>query len=202
VQYEEIIDDLEEDEDFLKNPTPFQRAYRRANDHAPQVISVDFKEPTAIKPTKVKDVIRKSIRRLIHKNDYQEQNKENKENKTEHHGFMSTIRHSLKFHHKSDEKLNKEENSHHHGLISTIRHSLRRKDKHQHLKEEKTDCNLDMSVIGDEPRKVYRETVDEKPIVPIVAPSNPTTFIRSSLRRSTRDAKRGVKTVIKKAAEI
>ncbi|XP_055609404.1 LOW QUALITY PROTEIN: uncharacterized protein LOC129756519 [Uranotaenia lowii] len=201
VQFEEVDDfeDEEQDVDLFANPAPFQRAYRKKEDPKP---GSEFKEPAlpetapSGKSHKVKDVIRRSFRKLMH---------------PKHQELVND----------TDAKPAKSEESS--GLISSLRQSLRRKVGKAKPSEETGDNNktdtsleketpkdspLEMSIIGEEPRAVFRqpssdESDDYKPIASGIATGDRIgTSLRSSLRRSTKDVKKHMmKTVFKKASE-
>ncbi|XP_055640316.1 uncharacterized protein LOC129777822 [Toxorhynchites rutilus septentrionalis] len=187
VQFEEVDDfeDEEQDVDLFANPAPFQRAYRKKEDPKP---TDGFKEPEvpeidniAGKSYKVKDVIRRSIRKLIHAKS-QEQ-----------------ITTDL-----DDERPKTEES---HGFISTIRHSLRRKNHKiistKQKEEQEREAVLETSIIVEAPRVVFKQP-SNKQYKPIAGSSveKVGSTLRSSLRRSTKDMKKQMmKNVFKKAAE-
>lgn len=194
VQFEEVDDfeDEEQDVDLFANPAPFQRAYRKKED--PNVED-HFKQPalpepiTTTKSHKVKDVIRRSFRKLIHPKQHQEPQVQ-----------ITDL----------DEKPKSEES--HHGFISSIRHSLRRKTHKSKETQQKSDENseedeakeLEMSVIVEAPRSVFRQpSADEyRTIAAGGSMDKVGSTLRSSLRRSTKDMKRQMmKNVFKKAGE-
>uniref|UniRef100_A0A182P8N5 Uncharacterized protein n=1 Tax=Anopheles epiroticus TaxID=199890 RepID=A0A182P8N5_9DIPT len=210
VQFEEVEDfeDEEQDVELLHNPAPFQRAYRKKEPLAdkpmePLATSTDeFKRPVLIeasvegaegapiKSHKVRDVIRRSFRRLIPVRSHtaDEPPKEGEEKNV----------------------AGREEEGH--GLISTLRHSLRRrqpKAKQASCEEEnskpeapkqsgKEESPLEMSIIVEQPRAVFRQpSLDQ--YKPIAAPMAGGGTLRSSLRRSTKDIrKQMMKSVFRK----
>ncbi|XP_065077262.1 uncharacterized protein LOC135700630 [Ochlerotatus camptorhynchus] len=191
VQFEEVDDfeDEEQDVDLFANPAPFQRAYRKKEDPKQED---NFKHPplpevaSGTKSHKVKDVIRRSFRKLMHP-------------KQQHHDQVQIT--------DLDEKPKSEEG--HHGFISTIRHSFRRKvhktkDPQQKDEDGEAEKVLDMSVIVEAPRAVFRQpSADEyRTIVPGGSMDKVGSTLRSSLRRSTKDMKKQMmKNVFKKAGE-
>ncbi|XP_062535593.1 uncharacterized protein LOC134204816, partial [Armigeres subalbatus] len=188
VQFEEVDDfeDEEQDVDLFANPAPFQRAYRKKEDPIPED---KFKQPTlpeASKTNKMKDAIRKSFRKLIHPKQHQEPQVQ-----------ITDL----------DEKPKSEEP--HHGFMSSIRHSLRRK-AHKTKEPRPTDDapeeekELEMSIIVETPRAVFRQpSADEyRTIAAGGSMDKVGSTLRSSLRRSTKDMKRQMmKNVFKKAGE-
>lgn len=191
VQFEEVDDfeDEEQDVDPFVNPAPFQRAYRKKEDPKQED---NFKQPSlpdvasATKSHKVKDVIRRSFRKLMHPKQQQ------------HDQIQITD---------LDEKPKSEEG--HHGFMSTIRHSFRRKVhkvKEPQPKDEDVEAEkaLDMSVIVEAPRAVFRQPSEDeyRTIAPSGSMDKVGSTLRSSLRRSTKDMKKQMmKNVFKKAGE-
>lgn len=191
VQFEEVEDfeDEEQDVDLFANPAPFQRAYRKKEDPKQ---SDDFKQPAvpelniaggSQKSHKVKDVIRRSFRKLI---------------PTKNQEQITTD---------LDEKPKTEES--HGGLISTIRHSLRRKNyktipSTSEEEEQQRDTVLETSIIVEAPRTVFKQPLNDqyKPINSGNSMEKVGSSLRSSLRRSTKDMKKQMmKNVFKKAAD-
>ncbi|KXJ75511.1 hypothetical protein RP20_CCG011584 [Aedes albopictus] len=203
VQFEEVDDfeDEEQDVDLFANPAPFQRAYRKKEDPALDN-DAHFKQPAlpaeaapATKSHKVKDVIRRSFRKLMHPK--------------QHHQEVPHVQIT-----DLDEKPKAEES--HHGFMSSIRHSLRRKaHKSKEAQPKGADDEdaaeaeelkeLDMSVIVETPRAVFRQpSADEYRTIAAGGGSidKVGSTLRGSLRRSTKDMKRQMmKTVFKKAGE-
>lgn len=144
--------------------------------------SGEARENGPAKSHKVRDVIRRSFRRLMprHHSDQEQQEK----------GKQSEETHAAS-----------DEGNHGHGLISTIRHSLRRRQtKAAETKESKAaeDSPLEISIIAEQPRAVFRQpSLDQyKPIS--AAPTGGVT-LRGSLRRSTKDIrKQMMKSVFRK----
>ncbi|XP_040175229.1 uncharacterized protein LOC120908373 [Anopheles arabiensis] len=218
VQFEEVEDfeDEEQDVELLHNPAPFQRAYRKKEPLADKpseaiAASDEFKHPAQIggqvaegegareagapvKSHKVRDVIRRSFRRLIPR------------------GQAANTDEPLK---EGEEKQPaSQRDGEGHGLISTIRHSLRRRQTakakpttgeeenvvvaESKQPEQAGESVLEMSIIAEQPRAVFRQpSLDQyKPIA--AAPSGGGT-LRSSLRRSTKDIrKQMMKSVFRK----
>uniref|UniRef100_A0AAG5CYE5 Uncharacterized protein n=1 Tax=Anopheles atroparvus TaxID=41427 RepID=A0AAG5CYE5_ANOAO len=198
VQFEEVEDfeDEEQDVELLHNPAPFQRAYRKKEPLATRPSAEEFKCPAAVAPGeprenghgkshKVRDVIRRSFRRLIprHHSDQEPQEKGK----------------DVEEKHPSDEG----NQGHGHGLISSIRHSLRRRQTTKAAADAKDnkateDSPLEISIIAEQPRAVFRQpSLDQyKPIT--AAPAGGGT-LRGSLRRSTKDIrKQMMKSVFRK----
>lgn len=192
VQFEEVDDfeDEEQDVDLFVNPAPFQRAYRKKEDPRQED---NFKQPflpelaSGTKSHKVKDVIRRSFRKLMHPKQQQHD-----------HVQITDL----------DENPKSEEG--HHGFISTIRHSFRRKVhkmKEPHPRDDDegyVEKGLDMSVIVEAPRAVFRQPSEDeyRTIAPGGTMDKVGSTLRSSLRRSTKDMKRQMmKNVFKKAGE-
>ncbi|XP_052890160.1 uncharacterized protein LOC128298447 [Anopheles moucheti] len=211
VQFEEVEDfeDEEQDVELLNNPAPFQRAYRKKEPLTEKlteaVESDEFKRPLAgasqmagdartnapIKSHKVRDVIRRSFRRLIPRS------------QTGSNDPKGTV----------EEKQSLPEG---HGLISTIRHSLRRRQTKaksgeedtngtgakQNVEEEEQQSPLEMSIIAEQPRAVFRQPSLEqyKPIAATTGSGGGAGgTLRSSLRRSTKDIrKQMMKSVFRK----
>uniref|UniRef100_A0A182WNI3 Uncharacterized protein n=1 Tax=Anopheles minimus TaxID=112268 RepID=A0A182WNI3_9DIPT len=206
VQFEEVEDfeDEEQDVELLNNPAPFQRAYRKKEPLAEKLheddASDEFKRPQAaaaasrtnapIKSHKVRDVIRRSFRRLIPRShepkDVVEEKQSLPTGTGEGHGLISTIRHSLR-RRPAKAKSGEEENN---GTES--------KD------EERQPSPLEMSIIAEQPRAVFRQpSLDQyKPIAVNsggagVGSAGGT--LRNSLRRSTKDIrKQMMKSVFRK----
>ncbi|XP_053659610.1 uncharacterized protein LOC128708656 [Anopheles marshallii] len=211
VQFEEVEDfeDEEQDVELLNNPAPFQRAYRKkeplTEKLAEEIESDEFKRPLTgaskmavdsrtnapIKSHKVRDVIRRSFRRLIPRSQTGSNDPKGPvEEKQSQHGTGGVEGH---------------------GLISTIRHSLRRRQTNR-AKPGEQDTNgteaeeqqspLEMSIIAEQPRAVFRQPSLEqyKPIAAATGTGGGAGgTLRSSLRRSTKDIrKQMMKSVFRK----
>ncbi|XP_052868210.1 uncharacterized protein LOC128274144 [Anopheles cruzii] len=201
VQFEEVDDfeDEEQDVELLNNPAPFQRAYRKKE---PAPVCDEFKCPTNIpdgreggagKSHKVRDVIRRSFRRLIPRHQSVAIPPEGHEKAKE-----------------TEAKQSGAEGAHGHGLISSIRHSLRRRhpkapssaesegDRKPSEAEAAVDSALEMSIIAEQPRTVFRQPSLEQ-YTPIAAAPSGGATLRSSFRRSTKDiGKQMMKSVFRK----
>ncbi|XP_049280799.1 uncharacterized protein LOC125762574 [Anopheles funestus] len=215
VQFEEVEDfeDEEQDVELLNNPAPFQRAYRKkeplAEKLTEEIDSDEFKRPLAtvsqaagdsrtnapVKSHKVRDVIRRSFRRLIPRSQTgSNEPKADVEEKQTHHGTGEG-----------------------HGLISSIRHSLRRRQtkaksgeeesngtESKQNAEEERQSPLEMSIIAEQPRAVFRQpSLDQyKPIATHTGGSGggaTGATLRNSLRRSTKEMrKQMMKSVFRK----
>uniref|UniRef100_A0A182M1K4 Uncharacterized protein n=1 Tax=Anopheles culicifacies TaxID=139723 RepID=A0A182M1K4_9DIPT len=206
VQFEEVEDfeDEEQDVELLNNPAPFQRAYRKKEplvEKLPEDYAADeFKRPQAagtecrtnapIKSHKVRDVIRRSFRRLIPRSHEPKGDGDEKQSVPTGAGEG-------------------------HGLISSIRHSLRRRaakakpDGEENNGKETLDVDqqpapLEMSIIAEQPRAVFRQPSLEqyKPIAVNSGGSGVGSAggtLRNSLRRSTKDIrKQMMKSVFRK----
>uniref|UniRef100_A0A182XWM6 Uncharacterized protein n=1 Tax=Anopheles stephensi TaxID=30069 RepID=A0A182XWM6_ANOST len=204
VQFEEVEDfeDEEQDVELLNNPAPFQRAYRKKEplaERLPEETESDgFKRPLAaggsqadgpasqdnapIKSHKVRDVIRRSFRRLIPRGQSNEP--------------------------KDEEEKQATPAGESHGLISSIRHSLRRRQPKAKAGEEDGNKQnvaepspLEMSIIAEQPRAVFRQpSLDQyKPIAAATGSNGSAGTLRNSLRRSTKDIrKQMMKSVFRK----
>ncbi|XP_049537532.1 uncharacterized protein LOC125952224 [Anopheles darlingi] len=199
VQFEEVDDfeDEEQDVELMHNPAPFQRAYRKKEPLAEQPRpSGDFKCPASVpegggKSHKVRDAIRRSFRRLIPRHQ------------------SATVSGEEKPNNKDGHDDHEEGHGHGHGLISSIRHSLRRRqpkaaasepsDGTKKPSEASDESPLEMSIIAEQPRVVYRQPAlnEYKPIA--ANPGAVGSTLRSSLRRSTKDIrKQMMKSVFRK----
>uniref|UniRef100_A0A182T5K1 Uncharacterized protein n=1 Tax=Anopheles maculatus TaxID=74869 RepID=A0A182T5K1_9DIPT len=198
VQFEEVEDfeDEEQDVELLNNPAPFQRAYRKKEpltERLPEETESDgFKRPLAaaggvsqvggpashenvpIKSHKVRDVIRRSFRRLIPRGQSNEP--------------------------KDEEEKQITPAGEGQGLISSIRHSLRRRQTKAKAGEEEGNKQnaeeqspLEISIIAEQPRAVFRQpSMDQyKPIAAATGSNGSGSgTLRSSLRRSTKDIRK------------
>uniref|UniRef100_A0A182KBP1 Uncharacterized protein n=1 Tax=Anopheles christyi TaxID=43041 RepID=A0A182KBP1_9DIPT len=213
VQFEEVEDfeDEEQDVELLHNPAPFQRAYRKKEPVAekPQTETIgssdEFKRPAhisclaeaegaretaPIKSHKVRDVIRRSFRRLMPRGQAGHADEPPKE--------------------RVEDKSQAPRGEEGHGLISSIRHSLRRRqakakpsgeDEHATTESKqsgKDESPLEMSIIAEQPRAVFRQpSLDQ--YKPIIAATSGGGTLRGSLRRSTKDIrKQMMKSVFRK----
>lgn len=197
VQFEEVDDfeDEEQDVELMHNPAPFQRAYRKKEPLVEQRrLGDDFRCPASVpegggKSHKVRDVIRRSFRRLIPRHQ------------------SATV--SASEEPKAKDADHEEGHGHGHGLISSIRHSLRRRQPKAasgepadgaKKPEASGESPLEMSIIAEQPRAVYRQPAlnEYKPIAANPAGAVGST-LRSSLRRSTKDIrKQMMKSVFRK----
>lgn len=182
VQYEEIDENDENndnDELEFKNPAPFTRAFRRRSLKLPKETrsSENIKDNSDTEKNtnhhSIKNLVRRSIRKLIYPNQ------------------------------KIDENLKKTESNDentHTGLISSIRQSFRRKPKLEKPEKEISDgvSSHEISILDlDDCRQVFRE-----PSLPQQSDQNNFdghgktnlgfSAIRSSFRKSTKEAKRQV----------
>uniref|UniRef100_A0A182QNT1 Uncharacterized protein n=1 Tax=Anopheles farauti TaxID=69004 RepID=A0A182QNT1_9DIPT len=204
VQFEEVEDfeDEEQDVELLHNPAPFQRAYRKKEPLAERPIaessSDEFRRPSVIQadretaPTKshkVRDVIRRSFRRLMPR-------------------AQSTTEEVRR----ADEKQPSGGSGDGHGLISSIRHSLRRRqtktvqsgcEEEGKKMDAKPDSVLEMSIIAEQPRAVFRQpSLDQYKPIAATATGGGGGALRNSLRRSTKDIrKQMMKSVFRKQTE-
>lgn len=97
VEFEEVDD--EDEEELFKNPAPFQRTYRRSirlqkETDEKSGSDGDFKVP-GHKNTGIKEVIRRSFRKIIHPNSNGGTESIPNQGK-DHHGLLSSIRHSFR----------------------------------------------------------------------------------------------------------
>lgn len=178
VQYEEVDDDDDEEEINFKNPAPFQRTYRRNIPLPKKFHSNENNKDTSADSDKthqshsIKNLVRRSIRKLIHP------------------------------HQKSNENISKETSNEEHvhtGLLSSIRQSFRRKAKpEKFINDIDGVTSHEISILDlDDRRQIFRE-----PSRPQEAKidlngdhskhSKGFAALRSSFRRSTKEAKRQV----------
>ncbi|KAH8314189.1 hypothetical protein KR067_012526 [Drosophila pandora] len=183
---EESEDEELDDLDF-KAPARFVRAYRPAAQptKAPSkesLQSIGSSKSTKSGETKshggggVKNMIRKSIRRLMHPNQHTSPEKAQPEEQHGHHG-------------------------HHHNIINTIRHSLRRRpqkmtplEDEEDEEEEQIPSLPDISIIDSSERTMkLRSSVAQTEYMTIEQLTNEKKHtLRNSIRRSTRDVLRHV----------